>query len=69
MSKSDTVNDVQPKSVMSESELAAWAELSPTEQLARLRAAIDKGVKSGSSGKTMDDVWNEALRRQKNARL
>ena len=69
MSKSDTVNDVQPKSVMSESELAAWAELSATEQLARLRAAIDKGMKSGISPRSVDDIVQSVLARYPNPKV
>jgi hypothetical protein len=35
-----TLDDVQPKAVMTPDELARWNELPADEQLARLRAAI-----------------------------
>jgi hypothetical protein len=42
-----TIDDMQPKAVMSSTEQGRWGSLPPDEQLARLRAAIQRGVDSG----------------------
>jgi hypothetical protein len=39
-----TIDDIQPKAVMSPNEQDRWGSLPPDEQLARLRAAIQRGV-------------------------
>jgi hypothetical protein len=52
-----TLDDVQPKAVMTPEELSQWHELPPDEQLARLRAAIQRGVDSGPADVTMDEIW------------
>ncbi|MDZ4843754.1 MAG: hypothetical protein SH859_16645 [Hyphomicrobium aestuarii] len=57
------------KAVMSDAEIAAWERLPASEQLAQLRAAIEHGVKSGVTDKSMDNVWEAALARNPDARL
>jgi hypothetical protein len=52
-----TLEDVQPKAVMAPDELARWNELPADEQLARLRAAIQRGIDSGVAPVTMDEIW------------
>jgi len=52
-----TLDDVQPKAVMTLDELARWNELPPDEQLARLRTAIQRGIDSGPADVTMDEIW------------
>ena len=47
----------EPKAVMTANELARWNALPADEQLARLRAAIRRGVESGPSDLTMDQIW------------
>jgi hypothetical protein len=42
---------------MSPTEQGRWGSLPPDEQLARLRAAIQRGVDSGPSDLTMDEIW------------
>ena len=69
MAKSDTLSDVRPKAVMTEEELKAWEALPPGVQLERLRAAIDEGVASGVSDRSMDDILKSVLARHPNAGL
>jgi hypothetical protein len=52
-----TIDDIQTKAVMSPTEQGRWGSLPPDEQLARLRAAIQRGVDSGPSDLTMDEIW------------
>ena len=52
-----TIDDVQPRAVMTPDEVARWNELPADEQLARLRAAIRRGVDSGPADATMDQIW------------
>jgi hypothetical protein len=52
-----TVDDIQPKAVMSPDEQARWDALPPEEQLARLRAAIERGIDSGPTHVAMDEIW------------
>lgn len=68
MSNQNTLSDVQPKSVMTDDELKAWEALPAAEQLARLRAAIDKGIASGTSSRSMDEILQSVLARHPNAR-
>jgi hypothetical protein len=44
----ETLANVQPKAVMTPDELARWNQLPADEQLARLRAAIQRGIDSAS---------------------
>ena len=53
----ETLDDIQPKAVMSSEELKRWDALAPDQQLARLHAAIQQGVESGSSDLSMDQIW------------
>jgi hypothetical protein len=62
-----TINDVQPKAVMTPEELARWNELPADEQLARLRSAIQRGVDSGSTNLTMDQIWAKIRARHPDA--
>jgi hypothetical protein len=64
-----TSNDVQPKAVMTPDEIARWNELPADEQLARLRAAIRRGVESGSTEATMDQIWDKIRARHPNGGL
>jgi hypothetical protein len=64
-----TINDVQPKAVMTPEELAHWDELPAEEQLARLRAAIQRGIDSASSDITMDEIWAKIRARHPDAGL
>jgi hypothetical protein len=52
-----TLDNVQPKAVMTPDELVRWNELPADEQLARLRAAIQRGIDSGLAHVTMDEIW------------
>ena len=64
-----TADDIQPKAVMSPDEQARWDALAPEEQLARLRAAIERGVGSGPSHLTMDEIWARLRARHHDAEL
>ena len=64
-----TVDDIQPKAVMSPDEQARWDALPPEEQLARLRAAIGRGVDSGPARLTMDEIWVRLRTRHHDAKL
>jgi hypothetical protein len=63
------VDDVQPKAVMTPDELARWDQLPAEEQLARLRAAIRRGVESGPSDMTVDQIWARIRARHPDAEL
>ena len=69
MSKDKTLPEIEPSAAMSDADLEVWQKLPPAEQLERLRRAIDRGVASGPSSKSMDDLWNEAMRRNPDAKL
>jgi hypothetical protein len=64
-----TIDDVQPKAVMTPEELARWNELPADQQLARLRAAVQCGVDSGTSEATMDQIWAKIRARHPDAGL
>ena len=64
-----TMNDVQPKAVMTPDEVARWDELPAEEQLARLRAAIQQGIDSGPADVTMDQIWAKIRARHPDAKL
>jgi hypothetical protein len=64
-----TVDDIQPKAVMNPDEQARWDALPPEEQLARLRAAIERGIDSGPTDVTMDEIWAELQARHHDAKL
>ncbi len=64
-----TLDDIQPKAVMTAAEEARWKALPPEEQLARLRAAIQRGIDSGASKLSMDDIWAKVAARQGDAKL
>ena len=64
-----TVDDVQPKAVMTADELARWSQLPADEQLARLRAAIRRGIESGPSDMTVDQIWAKIRARHPDAEL
>jgi len=64
-----TIDDIQPKAVMSPNEQGRWGSLPPDEQLARLRAAIQRGVGSGPSDLTMDEIWARLRARHADAKL
>ena len=52
-----TKRAVQPAAVMDEEEFQLWHGLTPEEQLMLMRRAITKGVDSGPSSDTMDEIW------------
>jgi hypothetical protein len=58
-----------PKAVMTLEELARWNELPADEQLAQLRAAVCRGVDSGPSDATMDQIWAKVRARHPDAGL
>lgn len=64
-----TADDIQPKAVMTPDEQARWNALPPAEQLARLRAAIQRGVDSGPGELTMDQIWAKLQARHGDANL
>lgn len=54
---------------MTPEELARWNELPADEQLARLRAAVRRGIDSGLSDATMDEIWAKIRARHPDAGL
>jgi hypothetical protein len=60
-----TADDIQPKAVMSPDEQARWDALPPEEQLARLRAAIERGLDSGP----VHLIWARLRGRHHDAKL
>lgn len=64
-----TIDDIQPKAVMSPDELERWNTLPADEQLARLRAAIQRGLDSGPADLDMDQIWNRIRARLPDAKL
>ncbi len=64
-----TQDDIQPKAVMSPDELERWNALAPVEQLARLRAAIQRGLDSGPAELNMDQIWTRIRARHPDAKL
>jgi hypothetical protein len=69
MNDTTNLSDVQPKAVMTEDELKVWDALPASEQLKRLRAAIDKGTASGTSTRTVDEILQSVLARSPDASL
>jgi hypothetical protein len=64
-----TADDIQPKAMMNPEEQARWDALPPEEQLARLRAVIQRGVDSGPAKLTMDEIWAPLRARHSDAKL
>jgi hypothetical protein len=64
-----TIDDIHPRAVMSPTEQGRWGSLPPDEQLVRLRAAIQRGVDSGPSDLTMDEIWARLRARHTDAKL
>jgi hypothetical protein len=64
-----TIDDVQPKAVMTPDELARWKMLPPDEQLMRLRGAIQRGMDSGPADITMDEIWARIRARHRDVGL
>jgi hypothetical protein len=60
---------LQPKAVMSDAELADWEKLPAAERRNRLRAAIDQGLKSGVSTRTLDEILDATLAERVHAKL
>ena len=69
MSGTKILSGIQPKAVMSAREIAEWEALPAAVQLERMRAAIDKGINSGVSDRTMDDILQAVLARHPNGQL
>ena len=44
-------------------DIAVWDALTEDERRALLHAELDKGTASGVSSRSMDDLWQEALKR------
>ncbi len=63
-----TLDDIQPQAVMSDDELERWNALPPEEQLVRLRAAIDRGIESGPTDLTVEQIWAR-IRARRDAKL
>jgi hypothetical protein len=59
----DMTDNVEPKAVMTTDELARWNALPTHEQLARLRDAIQRGIESGPSDLTMQQVLDRVRAR------
>ena len=53
----ETTGDVRARAVVTADEAPRWNGPPPEEQLARLRAAIQRGIDSGVQELTMDDIW------------
>lgn len=64
-----TMDDIQPKAVMTSEEEARWNALAADQQLARLRAAVQRGINSGASRLTMDQIWAGLQAQHANAKL
>ena len=64
-----TMDDIQPKAVMTSEEEARWNALAADQQLARLRAAVQRGIDSGASRLTMDQIWAGLQAQHANAKL
>jgi hypothetical protein len=64
-----TLDNIQPAAVMSPEELERWNGLPPDQQLARLRAAIARGVESGTSDLSMDQIRARLRTRHTDAKL
>ena len=62
------LDDIQPMAVMSAEDLTRWNALPPEEQLARLRTAIDRGIESGPTDLTVEQIWAR-LRARHDAQL
>ena len=60
----DMTDRVEPKAVMTADELARWNALPADEQLTRLRAAIRRGIESGPSDLTMEQIWSRVRARR-----
>ena len=65
----NTIDDVQPKAVMTPDEVARWNELPADQQLARLRVAIQSGLDSVAADITMDEIWAKIRARHPDAKL
>lgn len=50
-------------SAPTDADLEAWGTLSDDEKRALLHAELDKAKASGISDRSIDDLWQEALRR------
>jgi hypothetical protein len=64
-----TIDDIQPKAVMTAEELRRWQALPSEQKLARLRSAIDTGIASGPTEVTMDQLWARLRARHPDAKL
>ena len=64
-----TTDDIHPKAVMRPDEQAQWDALARQTQLARLRAAIERGVNSGPAHITMDEIWARLRAHHHDAKL
>ena len=63
----ETVTPVEPRTGMTDEEREAWEKLTPEEQLAKLRAAIRRGLDSGVSRDSMDQIWERIQARRADA--
>lgn len=61
----DVLPDVKISSFASptDEDLAVWDALTEDERRALLHTELDKGRASGVSSRSMDDLWQEALKR------
>jgi len=60
MTEQKTVRKISSFAAPTEDDLAYFESLPPSEQHALLRAELDKGVASGLSSKTFDEIVAEA---------
>jgi hypothetical protein len=63
MTEQKTVRKISSFAAPTEDDLAYFESLSPSEQRSLLRAALEKGVASGVSNKTFDEIVAEARAR------
>ena len=60
MTEQKTARKISSFAAPTEDDLAYFESLSPNEQRALLRAELDKGLASGLSSKTFDEIVAEA---------
>ncbi len=54
---------------MTDAELAIWEKLPAAERQARMRAAVDQGLNSGVSSRSLDEILDATLAERVHAKL
>lgn len=62
-------DDIVPGAVMTEVDKARWRALPADQRLQLVQAAVQMGMNSPASPLSMDDLWQQALARNPNAKL